>query len=101
MEQYDIVINACGQSVDYRNTKLYQNLDKSDTIDFTFFGSLDVNTKNLRVKSCKTDRIYACGPPTIGNHLIINFIRNIHEQAKAISKDIIARILKIDERPKL
>lgn len=102
VEQFDIMINACGQTVDYRNNaKLYQNMDESETVDFTFIGSLDVDTNNLRVKSNKTDRIYACGPPTIGNFLIVNFLKNIHNQAKAITKDIVERALEINERPKL
>lgn len=48
MEQYDVMINACGQSIDYKkNSKLFSALAESDTINFTFMGTPDVDAKNL------------------------------------------------------
>ena len=56
---------------------LYGNLAESKTVKFNMVGSLDIDINTFRVNSDITDKIYACGPPIIGNIIVVNIITGI------------------------
>jgi hypothetical protein len=77
-EVFDIVYNCCGLSTDIRKSQpLYEYLSSTKLVNFTMFGSLDSDVKTQRVYSAVTDRVYGCGPATVGNLIAVNFIRGI------------------------
>ncbi|TNV80468.1 hypothetical protein FGO68_gene6937 [Halteria grandinella] len=105
-QEFDMVINACGVAHDVKSiSTFYKDLSEKDLVNFTPFGSLDIDPTCFRMRSKVTDRIYAVGPPIFGGRLVVNIFIGIGTQTQLIVRDIMAKLQeeqsKTKELPKL